>query len=89
VLKGSFASSVFNIYNAKTQMTQICVTGPQCVKEKVCTVHTFAVSHDGFGDDWSNIMLSINFQAHDIGDFLSVDGEESDMLECCAVCMLI
>jgi hypothetical protein len=32
VLKGNFASSVFNIYNAKTQMTQICVTGPQCVK---------------------------------------------------------
>jgi hypothetical protein len=31
VLKGNFASSVFNIYNTKTQMTQICVTGPQCV----------------------------------------------------------
>jgi hypothetical protein len=31
VLKGNFASSVFNIYNAKTQMMRILVTGPQCV----------------------------------------------------------
>jgi hypothetical protein len=51
----------------------------------LCTVHTFSVSH-GFGDDWSNIMLSLNFQAHDIGDFHSIDGEDSDVLECCAVC---
>jgi hypothetical protein len=36
VLKGNFASSVFNIYNAKTQMTQICVTGPQCVN--ICSI---------------------------------------------------
>jgi hypothetical protein len=27
-----FASSVFHRCNAKTQKTQICVTGPQCVK---------------------------------------------------------
>jgi hypothetical protein len=32
VLKGNFASSVFNIYDAKTQMTRILVTCPQCVK---------------------------------------------------------
>jgi hypothetical protein len=32
VLKGNSASFVFNIYNAKTQ---ICVTGPQCVKYSV------------------------------------------------------
>jgi membrane protein YdbS with pleckstrin-like domain len=32
VLKGKFASSVFHSCNAKTQKTQICVTGPQCVK---------------------------------------------------------
>jgi hypothetical protein len=31
VLKGNFASSVFNIYDAKTQMARILVTGPQCV----------------------------------------------------------
>jgi hypothetical protein len=31
VLKGNFASSVFHSCNAKTQKTQICVTGPQCV----------------------------------------------------------
>lgn len=40
------------------------------------------------GDDWSKIMLSLNFHAHDIGDFHGVDGEDSDLLECC-VCMLI
>jgi hypothetical protein len=34
VLKGNFASSVFHNCNAKTQMTQICVTGPQCVNTK-------------------------------------------------------
>jgi hypothetical protein len=32
VLKGNFASSVFHRCNAKTQKTEICVTGPQCVK---------------------------------------------------------
>jgi hypothetical protein len=32
VLKGNFASSVFHNPNAKTQMTQICAAGPQCVK---------------------------------------------------------
>jgi hypothetical protein len=31
MLKGNFASSVFHSCNAKTQKTQICVTGPQCV----------------------------------------------------------
>jgi hypothetical protein len=31
VLKGNFASSVFHSCNTKTQKTQICVTGPQCV----------------------------------------------------------
>jgi hypothetical protein len=33
VLKGNFALSVFRSCNAKTQKTQICVTGPQCVKK--------------------------------------------------------
>jgi len=42
-----------------------------------------------FGDDWSKIMLSLNFQAHDIGGFHGVDDEDSDLLECCVVCMLI
>jgi hypothetical protein len=32
VLEGKFASSVFHSCYAKTQKTQICVTGPQCVK---------------------------------------------------------
>jgi hypothetical protein len=32
ILKGNFASFVFHSCNAKTQKTQICVTGPQCVK---------------------------------------------------------
>jgi hypothetical protein len=32
VLKGNFVSSVFHSCNAKTPKTQICVTGPQCVK---------------------------------------------------------
>jgi hypothetical protein len=31
MLKGTFASYVFHSSNAKTQKTQICVTGPQCV----------------------------------------------------------
>jgi hypothetical protein len=31
VLKGNFASSIFHSCNTKTQMTQICVTGLQCV----------------------------------------------------------
>jgi hypothetical protein len=39
VLKGNFASSVFNIYDAKTQMTQICVTGPQCVKQVLLYIY--------------------------------------------------
>jgi hypothetical protein len=34
MLKGNFASSVFHSCDAKTQKTQICVTGPQCVKTK-------------------------------------------------------
>jgi capsular polysaccharide biosynthesis protein len=34
VLKGKFASSTFHSCNAKTQMTQICVTGPQRVKQQ-------------------------------------------------------
>jgi len=40
------------------------------------------------GDDWSKIILSLNFHAHDIGDSHGVDGEDSDLLECC-VCILI
>jgi hypothetical protein len=40
MLKGNFVSSVFQNCNAKTQKTQICVTGPQCVKtakkHKIC-----------------------------------------------------
>jgi hypothetical protein len=32
VLKGKFALSVFHSCNAKTQKTQICITGPQFVK---------------------------------------------------------
>jgi hypothetical protein len=32
VLKGNFASSVFHCCNPKTQKTQICITGPKCVK---------------------------------------------------------
>jgi hypothetical protein len=31
MLKGKFASSVFHSCNAKTQKTEICFTGPQCV----------------------------------------------------------
>lgn len=40
------------------------------------------------GYDLSKIMLSLNFHAHDIGDSHGVDGEDSDLLECC-VSMLI
>jgi hypothetical protein len=46
------------------------------------------VSRGFWGDDWSKIMLSLNFHAHDIGDFHGVDGEDSELLEYC-VCMLI
>jgi hypothetical protein len=53
----------------------------------LCMVHTFSVSC-GFGDDWSKISLSFSFQAHDTGDFHGVYGEDSDLLECCAVCAL-
>jgi hypothetical protein len=36
MLKGNFASSVFHSCNAKTQ---ICVTGPQCVKWEINAIH--------------------------------------------------
>jgi hypothetical protein len=35
VLKRKFASSAFHNCNAKMQKTQICVTGPQCVKSNL------------------------------------------------------
>jgi hypothetical protein len=38
VLKGKFVSSVFHSCNAKTQKTQICVTGPQCVNIAIIQV---------------------------------------------------
>jgi hypothetical protein len=47
VLKGNFASSVFHICNAKTQ---ICVTGPQCVK-------TDCEETDCKGLDWIRLDL--------------------------------
>jgi hypothetical protein len=41
LLKGKFASCVLHSCNAKTQKTQICVTGPQCVKI-LCSVNILA-----------------------------------------------
>jgi hypothetical protein len=48
VLKGNFASSVFHSCNAKTQKTQICVTGPQCVYYWIFRTKFFSVSHVAF-----------------------------------------
>jgi hypothetical protein len=51
VLKGNFASSVFHSCNAKTQKTQICVTGPQCVKLCLFLIFTSTQSNSISNDN--------------------------------------
>jgi hypothetical protein len=50
VLKDNFASTVFHSFNAKTQ---ICVTGPQCVKEyssmNKCYIRGLLCGHYNWG----------------------------------------
>jgi hypothetical protein len=66
VLKGSFTSSVFHSCNAKTQKTQICLTGPQCVK-RLSDILTMLHNWQNFLNkefcvEWCNIFWFLLYQ---------------------------
>jgi hypothetical protein len=66
VLKGNFRSSILHSCYAKTEITQICVTSPQCVKIYLQEVGCGGMDWTELAQDrnrwWAHVNVAMNLQ---------------------------